>query len=134
MILVLLFVAIYGVHAVISVWAFIQLRRFLAATPTLADETSLQRYKDLVRVQMYVTLAVGGLLVGGIILSVLLILRYGCMGFVLVTAGNAWLFAAGLFIRSWEVRARGLSAGSEELAREYRRVSETWVKKALPDF
>jgi len=49
-----------------------------------------------------------------------------------VWAGAAiWSLAQ---VKRFEVRARSLHAGSEELGREYRHVAETWVRKALPDF
>ena len=48
--------------------------------------------------------------------------------------GSVWIIAGGLVMRTWEVRARSLPAGSEALAEEYRKVSHAWVKRPLPDF
>jgi uncharacterized membrane protein len=134
MILTLLLVAIYAVHAVLCVWSLIQIRQFLATTPTIADESCLQRYKSLVRVQMYLALVGIGVLISGVVIGMVLTLRYGCMGLLIVIVGSAWLLGFGIFMKRWEGRVRSLPAGSEGLAQEYRRVSETWIKRAFPDF
>ncbi|HEY8150754.1 MAG TPA: hypothetical protein VIK51_17735 [Vicinamibacteria bacterium] len=47
---------------------------------------------------------------------------------------NVLILSLGVYHKRVEERARSLRAGSEVLADEYRRISETWVKKALPDF
>jgi hypothetical protein len=134
MFLLALFVGILGLHAALSLWVHIQIRRFLAETPTIADERSLQRYKDLVRPQMYAALAGIGILLAGLVVSLLIVARYGCGGFFVVMLANAWMIGASLYLRRFEVRARSLEVTSEALEPEYRRVSAVWVKKPLPDF
>jgi len=128
------FVAIYALHAAVSFWSLAQLRRFLAQTPSIADEICLQRYKDLVRTQMYLALVVVAMLGSGIVIGAILIRRYGRAGFAVVIATNVWILALAMYHRSWELRARRLEVASEGLALEYRRVSDVWVKKPLPDF
>jgi uncharacterized membrane protein len=134
MILGLAFVALYVGHSLMAAWSFLALRRFLAETPVIASQDDLRRYKDLVRVQMYLALVGIGVLLSGLVLGIGLTSRYGCVGLVLVLAGSAWLFGVGIFLKRVEVRARSLPVTGEGLADEYRRVSEAWVKKPLPDF
>jgi hypothetical protein len=127
-------VAIYAVHSLLSLWAHLQVRRFVTQTPTIADQACLDRYKGLVRVQMYFALSAIVLLGTGGIVALLLVKQYGYFGLVLVLAGSVCIIAGSLVMRRWEVRARTLPAGSEALAEEYRKVSHAWVKKPLPDF
>jgi hypothetical protein len=134
MLLAALLLAIYVAGGTVSLWSHLQVRQFVAETPTIADQHCLERYKDLVRVQMYVALFIIGLLGTGALVGMVLVSRYGCIAFLFVMAGSVCLIASSLFMRTWEVRARSLAAGSEALAVEYRRVSEAWVKKPLPDF
>jgi hypothetical protein len=128
------FVAIYALHAAVTLWSLAQLRRFLAQTPRITDEASLERYKDLVRTQMYLALVVMGMLAAGLVIGLMLIRRHGIVGFAVVLGINAWIFVLGMYHRSWELRARRLEAASEALAGEHRRVSDVWVKKPRPDF
>jgi hypothetical protein len=74
------------------------------------------------------------LLTAGIIVSVVLVTRHGLFGLVVVLATNILLIGIGLYLKCLELKARNLQAGSGTLGSEYRRVAETWVKKALPDF
>jgi hypothetical protein len=68
------------------------------------------------------------------VIATILILRHGLPGLAAVLAVNVWVFIVGRYHKGWETRARGLAAGSQELAAEYRRISETWVRKPLPNF
>jgi len=130
----IVFMGIYMVHASITFWSKGQLQAFLTGTPAIADEDCLRRYKELVRTQMYLALGVLSLIIPGVVISVILVMRHGLIGLGLVLAANAWLFGLGQYHKRWEVRARGLEAGSDALRREYHEVSEAWVKKPLPTF
>ena len=134
MILGLAFVAVYVAHSLMAAWSFLALRRFLAATPAIATRDDQRRYKELVRVQMYLALVGIGVLLSGFVFGIVLTSRYGCVGLALVLAGSAWLLGGGIVLKRVEVRARSLPVTGEGLADEYRRVSEAWVKKPLPDF
>ena len=134
MILEILFAAIYVSMTGVTIGSLLQLRRFLAETPRIADEASLARYRDLVRVQMYLALVVIVVLLTGVALGMLLIGRYGCLAFVVVLVTNLWVLALGLYHKRWEARVRSLPAAEGPLAQEYRRISEVWLKKPFPDF
>ena len=130
----ILFGGIYAAWGVVAVWSFGQLKGFVQETPSIADEMCLERFRALVRVQMRLALVVIGLLAVGMIIGLLLIARHGLVGLVVVLGANAFVIASALYVRTVEVKARSLQAGSEALGDQYRRISETWVKKPLPDF
>jgi hypothetical protein len=128
------FGVVYLICVALSLVSHRQLNQFLARTPEIADEPCLERYKALARVQMYMALAVTLLLVIGLVAGIMLISQHGLGGLAAVVLANVLVFAFGLYHRRVETRVRGLSVRSETLAAEYARVSQSWVKKALPDF
>lgn len=134
MILEILFGALYVLAAGVSLWSLAQLNGFLAKTPDIADDVCLDRFKALARLQMYLALSMIVLLSAGIGAGMAVIARHGVRGFMVVILANMLVLGLGLYHKTVEVRTRTLHAGSEALAEEYRRVSETWLKKALPDF
>jgi len=129
-----LFGSVYVLAVAIPLWSLTQLNRFLAETRSIADQACLERFKTLARAQMYLALSVMVLMVGGALAGVVVIMRHGLDGVVVVIATSMLLLGLGLYHKKVEARARSLQAGSEALATEYRRVCGTWVTKALPDF
>lgn len=129
-----LFGAVYALAAAVMLWSLTQLNRFLAETRDIGDEGSLQRFKVLARMQMYLALCGMVLLAVGMLVGIVLIARHGLLGLLAVILTNVFILGLGVYHKRVEERARSLRAGSEVLAKEYRRISETWVKKALPDF
>ena len=132
--ILVVFGVLYAVAAAMLLWSRTELGRFLAETPRIADDASLDRFKVLARRQMHLALALIAVLGAGIIVAMMVISRYGLAGFALVLITNVVVLGLGLFHKRIEVRARTLPAGSDALGQEYRRVSESWTKKALPDF
>jgi hypothetical protein len=129
-----LFVASYVLTAAVSLWSLAQLKRFLAETHTIADDVSLSRFKALARLQMYLALVVIVLMIGGFVAGMAVIARHGLPGGIVVILTNVLVLGLGMYHKRFEVKTRSLPAGSDALAAEYRRVSEAWVKKPLPDF
>ena len=133
MALQVLFGAIYVISFGVSLWSLTRLNAFLAQTAAISDEAALRRFKELARVQMYLALAMIVLLGAGILVGIVLVSRHGMGGFVAVILTNLAVFGLGVYHKRVEVRTRSLPA-AEALAAEYQRVSETWLKKPLPDF
>lgn len=129
-----LFSAIYLLAAVVMLWSLTQLNRFLAQTPDIGDEVSLERFKALARLQMYLALCGIVLLTAGMLAGLGVIARHGLLGLLVVILTNMLILGLGVYHKRVETRTRSLRAGSEVLAREYQRISATWLKKALPDF
>jgi len=128
------FWGIYAVSIGVSAWSARRLKGFLARNPTIADDACLAQYKALVRAEMYLSLLMIGLLIGGFVAGIALMVQRGLAGLAFVVLANALVFGAGLAHRRLEKRVKGLPAASPDLETEYRRVSDSWVKKALPDF
>jgi hypothetical protein len=133
MILEILFGAVYMCVTTVAVWSLSQLRAFIAETPRIGDEAALVRYRGLVRVQMYIALGGIVVLLAGVVFGMLLIRKYGLWGFVVVLLTNLEVLALGLYHKRWENRVRSLPA-ADSVAFEYAQISETWLKKPLPDF
>jgi uncharacterized membrane protein len=129
-----MFGAIYVLTAAVMLWSLTQLNRFLTETRDIGDEVSLERFKALARVQMYLALCGIVLLTVGMLAGIAVIGRYGLLGLLVVILTNMLMLGLGVYHKRVEVRTRSLQAGSEVLAKEYQRISETWLKKALPDF
>jgi uncharacterized membrane protein len=129
-----MFGAIYVLAAAVMLWSLTQLNRFLTETRDIGDEVSLERFKALARVQMYLALCGIVLLTIGMLAGIAVIGRYGLLGLLVVILTNMLMLGLGVYHKRVEERTRSLQAGSEVLAKEYQRISETWLKKALPDF
>jgi hypothetical protein len=132
--LILAYAVIYAWTLVSSCLCLSRVKGFLNTTSTIADEQSLERFKALARFNMRMALVQILVFLAGIITSIAIILRYGFLGLAGVMAVNGVLLVLGLYMWGLEKRARSLPAATEELAQQHRRISETWVKKALPDF
>ena len=123
----------YAILLVAWLAALLQLRQFLGAVLAIGDQAALRSYKALVRTQMYLALVGIVCLLGGLLLGMMLIYAWGTKGLAVVLITNVLVVFPGLYLKKVEERARGLSA-VPELADEYRRVSEAWLQKPLPDF
>lgn len=132
--LVLAYAAIYAWWVAVLLWWGFRVRRFLAATPSIADEQSLDRFKSVARLSMYLALVGMPVFAVGLIVGIVLILRHGLLGLAGVLLANAVVIALALCLAKFEKLARALPASSEHLADRHRRISETWGKKAFPDF
>jgi membrane protein required for beta-lactamase induction len=129
-----LFGAIYAFAAAVMLWSLTQLNRFLAETRDIGDEVSLERFKALARVQMYLALVGAAFLTAGMLAGIAVIARHGLLGLLVVILTNMLILGLGMYHKKVEARTRSLQAASDALAKEYQRISGTWVKKALPDF
>lgn len=129
-----LFALIYVVALVVSLSSRASLARFLAENRAIGDSRAMERYKAMARTQMHLALAMAALLTLGMVVGLVIVVRHGVVGLLVVLLANAVVIGLGLLHKKIETRVKGLPTGSEELAREMQRVSETWEKKALPDF
>jgi hypothetical protein len=128
------FVIVYLAILGLSSYVFLQTGRFVKAHPTIDSETTLERFKDLARINMRLALVLLPLYGIGILLSMVLAFRHGLVGLLAVLGANGLLGMLGVLGMGVEKKARSLPASSEALRQEHQRVSESWVKKALPDF
>lgn len=118
----------------VLLWGRVALRRFLRTHRAIYDHAALSAFKEVVRLNMLCALA---FLVCGVMLLVwgmFLATRHGVTGLTVVIAFSLPPIVLGLGTKKMDNRARGLACSDPELRREYERVSEIWVKKAMPHF
>jgi hypothetical protein len=129
----IVFLAIYVIAAAVSLWSRGQVGGFLEDTPRIRSTSDLERFKELVRLEMYLALAMIVLLVTGMIIGLLLIRQHGAVALLPVLLVNGVVLGLGLFHKKVEERARNLRT-AEGLETEYQRVCYSWNKKPFPDF
>ncbi|MEH2361060.1 hypothetical protein [Nostoc sp.] len=110
-----------------------KLEGFLQENTAIANEKSLEAYKNLVRLDMYIVLTQIVLLFCAFASCITYIFYQGFSGvFSLFLLGFAVSFAKQL--GELEEKARTLDCADNELEIQYKEISHTWHKKALPDF
>ncbi|MBD2438913.1 hypothetical protein [Nostoc sp. FACHB-110] len=110
-----------------------QLEAFLQANTAITNEKSLEEYKKIVRLDMYIVLTQIILLVGAFGSCIASIWVQGFKGaFSLFLLGFALSFTKQ--VGELEEKARTLNCGTTELESQYKNISHVWRKKALPDF
>lgn len=130
----IIYAGIYSWIIIVSIWAIFHIRQFLDQTPDIADEISLDRFKSVARWNMYLALFQMVVFTAGIVTGILLVVFRGFAGLVYVLITNAVVFILGKYLGSLEKKARSLACASHDLEEKHRKISETWLKKALPDF
>jgi len=128
-----LFLLVFAAAVINSLAGAASLHGYLSRTAAIASQADLERFKGLVRTQMYQALLQMGLLAGSLLLGVVGLVS-GRLGVVLVLAVNGVIVGLGLFAKGLETRARTLPVRDPSLAEEYKRVCHAWLKKPLPDF
>lgn len=130
-----IFGALYAWAVVASLFAGYSVWRFASSHATIADDRALDAFKRVARVNMYLALIQIVVLATGTLVGILVIVKFGIVkGLPAVLVANGIVLGLGKRFKKFEDRARSLPAGTEELAQEHARVSETWLHKALPDF
>jgi hypothetical protein len=131
--LTILFFALYAAAAAMLVKGKAQLKAFLGRYNAL-DLSSLEDYKMVARWNMYAALFNLAALVGGGALGLYLIFIGGSRMLLPVLAANAVVLITGKHVKRFEVRVRSLPVNDAQLALEYARINDTWIRKPLPDF
>jgi hypothetical protein len=129
-----IYVTLSLVLAALSIWAQRELRQFLSAHRDMNDSSAFEDFKGLARRNMYGALVYAGLGLASLLVGIAIVVRHGLPGLGLVLASNVALLLMGQVTKKLEVAVRNLPCAHAPLAEEYRRVSETWVRKPLPNF
>ena len=127
------FLLLFALALINTLMAAVQLKGLLSRTLSIDSRQSLEDFKRIARRQMYQALVQMGLLVAACILGLYGILT-GRLSLLLVIAVNGAIFGISRALQGIERRARSLPVSEEQLASEYRRVCEAWVRKPFPDF
>lgn len=129
---------IFGVIYVIAVLILLiglrQLTAFYDSTKMITDILCLERYKSMVRVQMYLALLMIWVLGAGMIVGLMLAVKHGTLGVVAIIVSNGVVFGLAKYTKGVELKIRDLDVSSEVLKSQFQAISSTWVRKALPDF
>jgi hypothetical protein len=118
----------------VLIWARSVLVRFMARHSAIEDEASLTAFKTVARWNMFGALAFLACGVIAILWSWLLTNQYGLQGLIIVLGVSIPSLLISLSTKKLETRARALPCSDPALKVEYERISQVWVKKALPDF
>ena len=131
--MILGYVALNLALMVVLLWGRTVLVRFLRTYNSIENESVLTEFKNVARWNMYGALA---FLVCGIISltwGIFLVNQYGLEGLAVVLALSIPSLMLSLSTKKVEVQSRSLPC-QDSLKPEYERVSEVWIKKALPNF
>jgi len=127
------YVVLQAVMFLISIGGFVQVKQFLSRCGSIRSEDDLTAFKKLARVNMYV--ALGYMAIGGptILLSIYIGYMYSFYGIGIVLLVSVPQFLFGKYLKGLEDKTRSMTCSDAYLL-EHRRVTESWLKKALPDF
>ncbi len=113
------------------------LRRFLKETPQIKSPQDIERFKRLVKGQMYAALA------QIVILSVpILVFAYGLWikalqpntDILYMLAPSLTVLAAGMILKKTEYKAQHIPTANDELAKERDRIVEIWQHQPFPNW
>jgi hypothetical protein len=127
------FVAFNAFLIALLFWARRRVQAFLAATPGISTPADLDRFKTLVRQQMYATLVYLPLGLASLAWAVWLGREGNLRDLVVVLAvcgTSVWLAQDS---KAVETKARNLPV-SDALAGDYQAVAKAWESKLLPSF
>lgn len=108
--------------------------QFLKTFSSIESDLVLSDFKNVARWNMYGALAF--LICGGaaLIWGIFLFQWYGLLGTIIVLMLSVPSLLISLSLKKLEVQSRNLPCNDPVLKKEYEKVSEAWVKKALPNF
>jgi len=127
------YLLVQGALLLLSVGGLFQVQRFLRSNPSIISAEGFDNFKRLARVNMYVALVYIVLSVPALLIGIYITYTYGVFGLVVVLAISVPQYLLGKYMKRVEDKSRSLEC-STLYADEHRRIGETWVKKALPDF
>jgi len=110
-----------------------KLKSFLSEYTSIRYSADLERFKTMVRLQMYLALLQIVILSGALVVGIIGILKDE-IGLIVVLAMNGGIIWLGKAFKSGETRARTLPVDDVNLQAEYRDICRTWVRKPFPDF
>jgi hypothetical protein len=128
------FLSLGGLYFIILNQTKNRLNLFLGHHIEISDRQSLNAYKELVRYCMYQALVGVGAVVGTFLLFIFSVMKLGSpaapLGFPLMI----WISYSSKKISNIERKAQSLPCANRQFESQYQRITETWKKKALPDF
>lgn len=120
--------------AALLAWGHFELNAFLKGHAEIQDENDLDDFKRMARKNMYGAICFLALAIPTFLLGIYFIVQTGWLSLVLVLAIHASFHFPSKKLQSLEAAARNLPCADDVLLSSYRKIGETWMKKALPDF
>jgi multidrug efflux pump subunit AcrB len=111
-----------------------RLNLFLNNYVEISDRQALNAYKALARYCMYHALVGIGAMLGVFLLSVFLVMTPGSRVFPFGFSLMIWMGVSGKNSSNLEKKTQSLPCANRQFESQYQRITETWKKKALPDF
>jgi Mn2+/Fe2+ NRAMP family transporter len=128
------FIAVSLLLLLLTVGGRVDASSFLRRRDAIDDAADLEAFKSLARRNMFAALAYIGLGLAFLGLGITLLVTQGWLGTALMVGFSLVHYFLSKGSRDIEVRTRSLPCPDPALAQEYARVSQSWLKKALPDF
>ncbi len=135
--LVVTLLIVFPSSALISGIVYISnLKRFMDTTPRIETIQDLERFKNIVKHQMYAALLQVFLLGTPIIIftygTISGILKFGDMLYVIIP--NTTVIIVSRILRKTEKKGQSISASTPQLKSAVNSIVYSWKKKALPDW
>lgn len=132
--MILIYFLISATLLSLFLFGFMEVSRFLHSCTSISSTIQLSLFKDLARRNMYAALCYLILAIPWMAIGMYLIWTLGGTGVLIVLSMSLLGYFLGRKLKKLESQARNLECFDEGLNREYQRVCESWIKKALPDF
>ncbi len=131
--MIVAFIILYGVLIGVNLWGRSVLTTFVTNHQSINSPEVLTEYKKIVRWNMYGALLFIVCGIPGVAMCIYIVKHYGLLGLFLVLSMTTPSLLLGMSTKKLEKQSRQLVCETS-LKGEYEKVSEIWVKKALPDF
>lgn len=123
-----------GGLAALLLWGRADIKRFLTTHAAVDDAMALDAFKSMARRNMIGALIYLPLGIVALMWSFYIVWNLLFVGVVLVLSVHVPIYFLSINLRRLEHHARSLDCGSVDLKEQHQRISETWIKKVLPDF
>lgn len=131
---IVVYSALLATWAAMLAWGYFELTAFLQGHPEIQDENDLNDFRRVARRNMYGAICFLALAIPTFLVGIYIIVQAGWSGLLLVLAVHASFHFPSKKLQRLEAAARILPCADDTLLSIYRKIGETWVKKALPDF
>ncbi|MCP4346760.1 MAG: hypothetical protein GY795_14690 [Desulfobacterales bacterium] len=127
-----LFLVIFMLAILNTVLGGLNVKIFISRNNTI-DSIVIERFKKMVRIQMYQALLQIILLGGTLLIGIYGIFTEEISLFKVLLL-NGIILGLSLAFRPYEERARNMEVEDESLQKEYLEICNTWINKPFPDF
>lgn len=128
-----IFVLLFSIAILNSIFSYIKLRRFISDTTQITSENDLEKFKDMVRTQMKMAILQMAIMALMLITGIYGIITQE-LSLIFVILLYAIIMIAGMFFKKAENTAKSLKVADDGLRQNYKGICKKWDKKPFPDF